>query len=107
MSIDHVLPHDLDDLYEPGAEQADIEREPVRRDVTLRFYRHSVSDRIGVAMRADEIIIRRNGVERQYNNPNNARYNRIAKIIRENRIPLEVDLYIFTEIIFQADKESN
>ena len=53
MSIDHVLPHDLDDLYEPGAEQADIEREPVRRDVTLRFYRHSVSDRIGVAMRAE------------------------------------------------------
>ena len=83
----------------------EAEYQPVRRDVTLRFYRHHGIAKLGHALRSDEIEIERNGIKRTYNNPNNARYNRIAKIIRENRIPLDVDLLYFTEITFQADKE--
>ena len=87
------------------ATEQDTEYQTVRRYVTLRFYRHSKIIGIGHALRSDEIEIERNGIKRTYCNPNNARYNRISKIIHENRIPLEVDLYCYTEIIFQADKE--
>lgn len=87
--------------------EQDTEYQPVRRDVTLRFYRHAPFDYMGqkIALRSDEIKIERNGIKRTYTNPNNARYNRIAKIVRENRIPIETDLHICTEITFQADKE--
>ena len=106
MPIDPVLPRDLDDLYGEGAEQAEMaDVQNVSRDVTLRFYRHPKVKDIGVSLRSDEIEIVRNGIKRTYINPNNARYNRISKIIREHRIPVEVDLYCFTEITFQADKE--
>ena len=90
------------------ATEEDTEYQIVRRDVTLRFYRHPKAHIPGfelVSFRADEIEIERNGIKRIYNNPNNARYNRIAKIVHENRIPLEVDLLVYTEITFQADKE--
>jgi len=86
-------------------EQADDEYQPVRRDVTLRFYRHPKVLNFGHSLRCDEIVVERNGFTRVYNNPNNARYNRISKIVKENRIELEVDLYGYTEITFQADKE--
>lgn len=106
MPIDHVLPSNLDDLYGPGADQADIDAmRLVSRDVTLRFYRHAKIKELGHSLRADEIIIVRNGIERLYKNPNNARYNRIAEIIKENDIPLDIDLRWYTEIQFQADKE--
>jgi hypothetical protein len=78
-------------------EETEIDSQPVKRDVTLRFFRHEI--------RSDSIIIMRNDVHREYRNPNRARYDRIAKIIRNNRIQLDIDLYSFTEITFQADKE--
>jgi hypothetical protein len=89
------------------ATEQDTEYQPVRRDVTLRFYRHPKVKfaEFHAALRSDEIEIERNGVKRTYNNPNNARYNRIAKIVREHRIPMQVDLHTYTEVTFQADKE--
>lgn len=77
----------------------------IQRDVTMRFYRHAPIPELGLALRTDEIEIERNGVKRTYTNPNNARYNRINKIIHENHISLGIDLCYFTEITFQADKE--
>lgn len=89
----------------PNHRPEEGEREPVTRDITLRFYRHSPIPELGAALRSDEIEITRNGVKRTYNKPNNARYNEIGKIVEKYRISLEVGLVVFTEINFQFDKE--
>src|SRR5262245_12320492 len=99
MPIDHVLPRNLDELYGPGAEQADIVPDVdtyVRRDVTLEFYRSSIPH--------SECTIERNGVRRTYK-IREPRITQIQRIIRKNKIPVEVDFMYFTVIEFQADKE--
>jgi RecA-family ATPase len=64
------------------ATEQDTEYQPVRRDVTLRFYRHPKVKfaEFHAALRSDEIEIERNGVK-------------------------QVDLHTYTEVTFQADKE--
>ena len=100
MPVDPVLPHDLDSIYGPGAEQAEMadisEYEPVKRDYTLRLYR---------SCPANDVEITRNGITRKYGRVREPRINAFARIIRKNRIDVEIDFMYFTEIQFQADKE--
>lgn len=98
MTRDHVLPHDLDDLFGPGADQADLDAqwyETVERDYVLRLF-HSPNS---------EVVVIRNGVKREYKNVCNDRITEIGRIVRDRRIKLECDFMYYTEISFSSDTE--